>query len=95
MPGVETAFRGDGNHHMGIGLAKLVKLVKDYSGQLWLASGNSLLTINGLGNPRFDEIQEWNGVAISCRFNFNNIAKVRRQDDDIDWALEKLVRGES
>lgn len=44
LRGIEQ-IRVSENHHMGLGLAKLVRLVREFRGLLWLASGNSMLKL--------------------------------------------------
>jgi hypothetical protein len=44
LRGVEQTTVSE-NHHMGLGLAKLVRLVREFRGFLWLASGNSVLKL--------------------------------------------------
>jgi hypothetical protein len=68
IPGVGVSVAND-NHHMGLGLAKLVDLVQRYHGELWLASGTDMLIIESDGSKHYEKIKfPWNGVAIACRF---------------------------
>jgi hypothetical protein len=84
--------RTDDNHHQGLGLAHLVKLIRDYSGELCIVSGNSILHINTQGQKTYEEIQsEWQGVGISCKLKESELIKFA-QDDDIDDELKLIMR---
>jgi hypothetical protein len=64
-------FHSDGteNHHQGLGLYKLTKLITEYNGELCIASGGSMLTIDTAGEYSSHQIdRNWQGVAIACRF---------------------------
>lgn len=95
-PGTPT-FVSDGteNHHQGLGLAKLVQLVIDFSGELCLASGDSALLIDADGNRSYSNLpSEWRGVALSCRLRASNLERrQQRQHDDLEPIL-RLLRGE-
>jgi hypothetical protein len=65
---IERAY-GSANHHQGLGLAMLVRLVRQYRGRLEVASGNALYTVHRDGAIAIDHFDSaWDGVAISCRF---------------------------
>lgn len=90
--------RASENHHQGLGLAKLVSLVEDYSGELWLTTGNSVLSIDCNGNRSFHEPRsEWPGVALACRFSSNRIKRCAEVavevTDSITVDLMKLLGG--
>ncbi|CAJ5510124.1 Uncharacterised protein [Burkholderia pseudomallei] len=96
MPGF-GAIRESENHHMGLGLAKLVTLVERYSGHLWLASGDGLLSVtpgNGAemtGSPSFCQ-----GVAIAVRFDTGTIRQrlaAGNAEDETTANLIKLLGG--
>ena len=56
----------NGNHHQGLGLAKLVELAKSYRGVLHIASGSCLMSMRLGYNASFRVLkQPWKGVAIS------------------------------
>ncbi len=68
LTGIEKTRTSD-NHHMGLGLAKLTRLVQTFSGVLWLASGDKIFLLNSDGNRTYiDLANPWQGVAIACRF---------------------------
>jgi len=72
---IET-FQSDGNenHHQGLGLAKLVDLIKETSGELCLVSGHGVFTINPEGVYNYEHIEtSWSGVALSCRFKSSKL----------------------
>lgn len=63
---VTLATGANGNHHQGLGLAKLVELARAYRGVLNVASGNCLMTMRLGYNARFRVLQQpWKGVAVS------------------------------
>lgn len=74
MPGVGQVVESD-NHHLGLGLAKLVDNVERFEGWLWLASGGSMLVIRpGRGRVIEDIRVPWQGVALACRFDSARVA---------------------
>ena len=81
------------NHHLGLGLWKLCELVRTYSGDLWLASGNDLLHIKrGAQIEHRETPVQWSGVALACRFETGLVR--RRQavaaDDLTEWLAEYI-----
>lgn len=57
------------NNHQGLGLAHLVKLIKTYSGELVLCTGDTVFFIDSEGNETYKKVRnEWKGVSISCKF---------------------------
>jgi hypothetical protein len=71
------------NHHMGLGLAKLLNLVNTYQGQLWLASGEKTLVVEPNGNKWFKtNALKWQGVALACRFNIETVKKCHKNNND-------------
>jgi DNA-binding beta-propeller fold protein YncE len=93
MPNIGRV-RESHNHHQGLGLAKLVSLVKDYSGELWLASGNSMLVIDSNNNKSYQSIAfTWGGVGIACRFDTSLIGRSQKTEeiDEITNALIELL----
>jgi len=92
IPGVGVPVAND-NHHMGLGLAKLVDLVKRYHGELWLASGTDMLIIASNGLQRYEKIEfPWNGVAIACRFCTTRIQPLLIEEDPDIANLMQLLR---
>lgn len=80
------------NNHQGIGLAKLIDLVRSYSGSLWIASGNSILSIDSAGNSSYSEAMiSWQGVAIACRFDTEQIRHLQNRDD-FDQVTDDLMQ---
>jgi hypothetical protein len=71
------------NHHMGLGLAKLLNLVNTYQGQLWLASGEKTLVVEPNGNNFFKtNALKWQGVALACRFNIETVKNCHKNNND-------------
>lgn len=95
MPGLGV-IRDTENHHQGLGLAKLIKLVSKYKGTLCLATGDAIFTLSRNGDklfraPTFD----WSGVSISCRFSTSSLhpADEEVSDDDIVDELLSYLGG--
>ncbi|KJV08008.1 hypothetical protein [Methylocucumis oryzae] len=81
------------NHHLGLGLAKLVKLVNNYNGFLWLASGNCTLHIRD-GQHFYSDSPHWKGVALACRFNTQQATQYKNNNtpDEAISSIEELMR---
>lgn len=72
------------DHHQGLGLFNLTKLVGDYGGQLWLASGSSMLFMDSTGEKTYYELEKpWKGVAIACRFDSRRISGLEEEAPDV------------
>lgn len=83
------------NHHMGLGLAKLIDAVERFHGWCWLASGNTILCISPDGNRIYQTIPiPWKGVALACRFGSNAVTGTRPQyyADELETILNSLFR---
>ncbi|MRT00678.1 hypothetical protein GJQ57_18705 [Ralstonia pickettii] len=96
MPGFAKARESD-NHHMGLGLAKLMSAVDTYGGRLWLATGDTLLHIDGNGNRMYSTLPtEWPGVALACRFHTARVKKLAAAEapDEVTDALMQLLGGQ-
>lgn len=90
-------FKGNGNNHLGLGLAKLVELVTKFKGLLWLASGNAMLTIDKNGARKLQTLPfEWSGVILSCRFSVSSVlsmGQVAEKTDELDELIDTLLKG--
>lgn len=65
---IERAYNS-ANHHQGLGLATLVKRVKEYEGVLEIVSGRALYLLQKDGIAKFESLEHgWDGVAVSCQF---------------------------
>lgn len=85
-----------GNHHQGLGLHKLVQLVRGYGGQLWLGSGEALLHIDEQGLTTYSRAASpWSGVTLACRFDTENVIQRAAEEatDELDDLLGKLLAG--
>jgi hypothetical protein len=92
MRGVEQTQVAD-NHHMGLGLAKLVRLVREFRGFLWLASGTSVLRLAPGSAPAYSDIKyPWKGVAMACRFRSSDLAKIREGFETGDKDIQEIMR---
>lgn len=93
-----AAFRGNnGNHHQGLGLAKLVSLARTYDGILYLASGDSYMVLeNGIISYR-ELSYDWQGVAVSLAIkepSFIADGQPYSDNDPIDISdLMNVLRG--
>ena len=87
LRGIEET-RVSENHHMGLGLFKLTRLVKEFRGRLWLASGNAVLCLAPDSENTYSELKfPWQGVALACRFKASEITRAGveiKTDKDVD-----------
>jgi hypothetical protein len=92
LRGIEETWNTE-NHHMGLGLYKLVRLVREFRGLLWLASGSAGLVLAPGHEPAYISIKyPWQGVAIACRFQSGDIAAVRQDIETGDKDVEEIMR---
>jgi hypothetical protein len=93
IPGIGHVVVND-NHHMGLGLAKLIELVDNYRGELWLASGETTLLVNQNGQKEYkNNKQKWQGVVLACRFDTERAKRyIAKHDDEITTSLIDLLR---
>ena len=92
LRGVAQTRSGE-NHHLGLGLFKLVRLVQEFRGNLWLASGSTLLRLAPGRNPAYIDITyPWQGVAVACRFRSGDIATVRQDIEAGDKDVDEIMR---
>lgn len=102
MPGVNYFQDNDGNHHQGLGLDELMCLVKNYSGEVWIASGDSVFHSSpdrdctvGQDVLQFSTVSpSWQGVIIACRFKLSELAKeveAKVLDSDIQDFLASIT----
>lgn len=91
MFGADVAIKEKDNNHQGLGLYHLIELVKNYNGELHLATGDVCLdVIDGkMSYTKLDSM--WSGVAISCRFKISELAKEHDNGDD-DPQLMDIMR---
>lgn len=93
MPNI-GAIKETENHHQGLGLAKLIKLVTKYRGYLCLATGDSIFMVDSDGNQKFaTPTFAWTGVSISCRFRtpfLRSAQETVKNDEIIDELLNYL-----
>lgn len=83
------------NHHMGLGLAKLITAVKQFHGWCWLASGQAMLCINPDGQRTYKNLPiPWQGVALACRFDSGRVAETPPQhtEDEFEDILAQLIK---
>lgn len=83
------------SHHMGLGLAKLVTAVEQFSGWCWLASGNTMLCISPNGQRTYVNLPiPWQGVALACRFDSKRIAATQQEHttDEFEDILSQLMK---
>ena len=96
MPNVGRVVESD-NHHMGLGLAKLVDDVERFGGQLWLASGDAMLVIREDGSRSYvTNSVFWHGVALACRFDTDRVTiqdAAPPAEDELTRILNELLGG--
>jgi len=74
---VPTIHQNNGNHHQGLGLAKLISLAKTYEAELIIVSGYAVLHLSR-GRMRFAESRtSWKGVAISLTLQESKMATLQ------------------
>ncbi|QNH03772.1 hypothetical protein HNQ27_13655 [Pseudomonas sp. B11D7D] len=82
----------NGNHHQGLGLAKLLTLAKRYDAKLCIISGKAILNMDK-GVLSFAEANfPWKGVAISLTLQESKMAKAQATpaSADIDDIMNQL-----
>lgn len=92
--GVTSRAVAGGNHHQGLGLAKLLALAKAYDGILHLQSGDTCLSVKH-GVLSFNRMNHsWQGVAISLTLDEAKMAAAKQPETtaDVDEIM-KLLRG--
>ncbi|WP_127958763.1 hypothetical protein [Serratia microhaemolytica] len=92
--GKGVAIKEKDNNHQGLGLYHLMQLVKKYSGELQLATGNVCLEAQG-DKVSYEALDsEWKGVAISCRFKINELIVEVDKDtnEENDSQLNEFMR---
>lgn len=83
------------NHHMGLGLAKLISSVEQFHGRCWLASGGAMLCISPDGHRSYTKIPiPWKGVALACRFDSSRVAGTAPlyTGDEFEDILSQLMK---
>lgn len=81
------------NHHMGLGLFKLVRMVREFRGFLWLASGSAALVLAPGREPAYIHFEHpWQGVALACRFRSGDASVVREDIESGDKDVEEIMR---
>ena len=71
------------NNHAGLGLAKLIELIRKYDGELQIASGDAMLELKN-GNMSFSTISFWQGVVIRCKFNIPRLKSIVSNDNQAE-----------
>ncbi len=91
---VQVAAGRNGNHHQGLGLAKLVELAKSYAGVLNIASGDCLMMMNQGRAPRFRALEQpWKGVAISLSIKESCLMAAKADEAEDVSDIMNLLRG--
>jgi hypothetical protein len=94
MPGIGRIVESE-SHHLGLGLAKLVRTIEDFHGRLWLASGAAMLAIDPDGRRRYRDIPvPWEGVAIAARFDSTSLVEHfgEESEDEFDRFMQDWER---
>lgn len=93
MPGLGQVVESD-NHHMGLGLSKLMECVERFNGRLWLVSGDAMLIMHPGWQRRYEITRTpWQGVALACRFDSAQVLAAARAGpaDEFEDMLEALL----
>ena len=83
-----------GNHHQGLGLAKLMELAKAYDGHLYLISGDTCLCFKDgeISYPKMSRY--WNGVAVSLTLQESKMALAGEAENSSEIKeLMNILRG--
>lgn len=80
------------NHHQGLGLAHLIKLVEDFNGELYLVSGNIALHIKNKQRNYLPCKHVWKGVIISCRFDQDELLNSIRPNSIDDQQVNDIIK---
>lgn len=65
--------------------------VEHYESRLWIASGDTLLSIDGLGTKTYIQVPcHWQGVALACRF-YTGRVRQRAADQKADELSQSLL----
>lgn len=92
--GVSTRRIPTGNHHQGLGLAKLMQLARSYDGLLYLLSGDTSMCLKN-GDISYKKLSKpWQGVAISLTLQEAKMAAAQDEQPSDDIAdIMNLLRG--
>jgi hypothetical protein len=97
FPSSVDTFVNTGNHHQGLGLAKLVSLAKKYDGDLYLASGDHYLQLSSGITSLHALSHDWQGVAISLAIQESSFLAPdddEQSTDSVDiFEIMQLIRG--
>ena len=89
---VDTASELLGNHHQGLGLHLLEKLVELCAGTLTIASGSKCMIAGESGQRHWHDLDlEWSGVAISFRVRQSKLRAIEKIEETDD---QKSLRDE-
>lgn len=92
-----TTYQNTGNHHQGLGLAKLFSLAKQYDGLLYLASGSHYLELQNGCTAYHELAYPWQGVAISLAIKESSFIVGGHPAQDVDsndiFELMNALRG--
>lgn len=80
------------NNHQGLGLAHLIRLVRDYKGELQLCTGDILFKIDPNGERTYEKLKiEWKGVGISCRFKMSELKKSIKKNTLEEFSRKHII----
>lgn len=92
--GAAVVHSGNGNHHQGLGLAKLVELARSYDGVLNIASGDCLMMLRRGGQQSFRRLaQPWRGVAVSLSIKESSLMAAKVVEAEDVRNIMNLLRG--
>jgi len=89
--GATARVRDKENNHLGLGLYKLTELVRAFSGELWLVSGDAMFHLQP-SSETFTKIPcPWQGVALACRFSTDAVLRQAKRLESTPDELDRLL----
>lgn len=87
-----STYENTGNHHQGLGLAKLVSLARTYDGVLYLASGDTYMALEDGIISYHGLSYDWQGVAISLAIKESRLMGGGQPMNDADsFGINELM----
>lgn len=85
-----VAVRSDGNHHLGLGLARLLELVQATGGEMHIWSGDARVTFSKRRGLVRSKISEWKGVIVDVRLPVTRLGEDLESDKALGSLAERL-----
>lgn len=81
------------NHHEGLGLFKLMDLVKKTNGYVEILSGDAVKIVSGPHEYDVSSKISWQGVAILCELNLSQLNQLMKQNSSSTDDIERILLG--